>query len=148
MVRDSIQLNIDRPTSLQNFRTRMRGAPVHILRGPYVGKHGTVIKASFDATIQNTVYTILIGEGEDEIQITVPAADCAIYYPVDYRVRVISGTYTGKRGHVTACNYNAAERFYEIRICLPADQFEASAFDYLPYDIHITLPATMLAPAV
>ena len=123
----------------------MRGAPVHVLRGPYGESRGTIKTVSFDATIQNTVYTILIEGVEEQFIATIPAADCAIYYPVGHRVRVVMGTYTGKRGDVTSCKYNAAERFYEVRICMSADQFEMWA--EIPYDIHETFPATMVAPA-
>lgn len=144
MMWNSIQLDKDRPASLQRLK-QMRGAPVHILRGPYGESHGIIKTVRFDATIQNTIYTILIAGVEEEFSATIPAPDCAIYYPVGHRVRVIMGTYTGKRGYVTSCSYNVAERFYEIRICMSADQFEVWA--ETPYDIHETFPASMLAPA-
>jgi hypothetical protein len=161
MLWDNNQLdNNNRPASIQRLR-KMHGAPVHILRGPYAESRGLIKAISFDATIQNTVYTILIAGLEEEFIATIPAADCAIYYPVGHRVRVVMGTYTGKCGYVTramigstecrvedpavtACKYNAADRFYEIRICMSADQFEARLS---PFDIHETFPATMLAPA-
>ena len=177
MLWDNNQLDNNRPASIQRLR-KMRGAPVHILRGPYAESRGLIKAISFDATIQNTVYTILIAGLEEEFIATIPAADCAIYYPVGHRVRVVMGTYTGKCGYVTraiigstecrvedpavtramfgstecrvedpavtACKYNAADRFYEIRICMSADQFEAQLS---PFDIHETIPASMLAPA-
>ncbi len=145
-------------SSLQNVRHKMRGANVYITRGPHAEKHGVIQATNFDHSIQNTVYTVFIaGSGPQhpldyihdeipDITVHIPAADCAIYYPVGRRVKVNSGSYSGYHGHVTACNYNAAERFYEIRICLPAEQFPAYATHYLPCDIYETFPANMLGP--
>lgn len=145
-------------SSLQNFRHKMRGASVYIVRGDYAGKHGTIRSAQFDHRIQDTTYTVFIpGNGPqhplDYIHEEIPdetvifaARDCAVYHPVGSRVRVLTGGYSGYYGHVTACKYNETERFYEIRICFPAEQFPAYATDYLPCDIHETFPANMLGP--
>ncbi len=159
MLSNSSQLATKRPSSLVNFRHKMRGANVNILRGYYAGKHGTIQSTQFNHHIQDATYTVFIpGSGpqhpldyiHEEVPdetITLPARDCAVYYNIGRQVRVLTGSYSGYRGSVTACNYNEKGQFYEIRICLPAEQFPAYATDYLPYDIHETFPANMLGPA-
>ncbi len=136
----------------------MSGSPVHIIRGEWANTYGFIKSAKFDERIQNATYTIRIpGTANDyyveyyateptyDQYVTVPTSDCAIYHPVGRHVRVRSGGYEGYTGIVTACKYDTDERCYHISFTINAEQFPCHPMDYLPSDVHLTLPGNMLA---
>jgi hypothetical protein len=141
-----------------SFRYKMRNSPVKIINGEHAGTYGKIHSTQYDHGIQNTTYTVLVPgqeycnhidyycEGTPDSYITVPAGDCAIYHSVGSHVRVATGPWSRYHGKVTACNWDEEDKFYAVRICITADQFEAHPMDYLPHDMHETFPAHMLVP--
>lgn len=140
------------------IRNKMRNTPVEIIRGPHAGKYGRIHTTQYDHGIQNTTYTVLFpgqpytnhidcySEGTPDEYVTLPAGDCAIYFNVGSYVRVATGPWSRYHGKVTACKWNAEDKYYAVRICISEDQFETHWSDYMPHDVHETFPAHLLTP--